>query len=258
MRSFLLCYITDRRQLRSASLPAVIRDTLRAGVDMVQIREKDLASRELIALVEEALNAANELEGEFVARASGLPPLREKHPHAQLVRTHGPQTHPAAQSRLSVDRRSALPARACVLVNDRLDVALAAGADGVHLGTHSMPVQVVRRVAPRPFVLGVSCHSLGEAQAAESGGADYLVLGPVFETPSKLEYGPPLGLEKLRIVTSRIRIPVLALGGITVERVRPCLEAGASGIAGIRIFQDCPSVQERVRELRAQFESSRS
>ena len=140
-----------------------------------------------------------------------------------------------------------------MVVNDRVDVALAAGADGVHLGAHSMPAQVVRRFAPRPFVIGVSCHSLAEAMAAESGGADYLVLGPVFETPSKLGYGPPLGLEKLRNVTSRIRIPVLALGGITVDRIRPCLEAGASGIAGIRIFQDCESVQERVRELRAQF-----
>jgi thiamine-phosphate pyrophosphorylase len=175
-------------------------------VDIVQIREKDLTSRELIALVEEALRATRE-------------PGREG---ARLV------------------------------VNDRVDVALAVGADGVHLAANSMPVEVVRRLALPPFVIGVSCHCLGDAMAAESGGADYLVLGPVFETPSKLGYGPPLGLEELRNVTSRIRIPVLALGGITVERIRPCLEAGASGIAGIRIFQDCESVQERVRELRAQ------
>jgi thiamine-phosphate pyrophosphorylase len=207
MKSFLLCYITDRRQLRSVSLAAVIRETVRAGVDIVQVREKDLTSRELIILVEEALSATRE---------PGMGGAR-------------------------------------VVVNDRVDVALAGGADGAHLAAHSMPVQVVRRFVPRAFVIGVSCHSLGEAMAAESGGADYLVLGPVFETPSKLGYGPPLGLEKLRNVTSRIRIPVLALGGITVDRIRPCLEAGASGIAGIRIFQDCESVQERVRELRAQF-----
>ena len=220
MKSFLLCYITDRQQLRSVSLTAVIRETLRAGVDMVQIREKDLASRELITLVEEALSAARGPGKGFEERASG--PVSREH-----------------------------PARATVLVNDRLDVALAAGAQGVHLGVHSMPVQVVRRIAPRPFVLGVSCHSLSEAMAAESGGADYLVVGPVFETPSKLRYGPPLGLETLKEIIAQITIPVLALGGITVERVRPCLEAGASGIAGIRIFQDCDSVQERVRELRA-------
>jgi thiamine-phosphate pyrophosphorylase len=207
MKNFQLCYITDRCQLRSVSLVAVIHETARAGVDIVQVREKDLSSLELISLVEEALSAAREL---------GM-------------------------------------AGARVVVNDRVDVALAVGADGAHLAAHSMPVQVVRRFVSRAFVIGASCHSLDEAIAAESGGADYLVLGPVFETPSKLAYGPPLGLEKLRNVTSRIRIPVLALGGITVDRVRPCVEAGASGIAGIRIFQDCESVQERVRELRAQF-----
>jgi thiamine-phosphate pyrophosphorylase len=211
MKNLLLCYITDRRQLRSASLAAVIAETVRAGVDIVQIRERELTSRELIALVEDAMS---------VTREPGMGGTR-------------------------------------VVVNDRVDVALAAGADGVHLAGHSMPVQVVRRFVPRAFLIGVSCHSLEEAMAAQSGGADYLVLGPVFETPSKLGYGPPLGLEKLHDVTSRIRIPVLALGGITVDRVRLCLEAGASGIAGIRIFQDCESVPERVRELRAQLEESR-
>jgi len=193
--------------LGSVSLIAVIRETVRAGVDIVQVREKDLLSRELIALVEDALSATKE------------------------------------------PRRGS----ARVVVNDRVDVALAAGADGAHLAAHSMPAQVVRRFVPRAFVIGVSCHSLGEAMEAESGGADYLVLGPIFETPSKLGYGPPLGLEKLRNVTSRIRIPVLALGGVTVDRIRPCLESGACGIAGIRIFQECESVQERVRELRAQL-----
>jgi len=115
-----------------------------------------------------------------------------------------------------------------------------------------MPAVAVRKVAPHPFVVGVSCHSLGEAIAAESAGADYLLLGPVFETPSKLKYGPPLGLDELRRVTGQVRMPVLALGGITVECVRPCLEAGAAGIAGIRIFQDCESIEALVRELRAQ------
>jgi len=226
MKSFLLCYITDRRDLGSVPLTAVIRETVHAGVDLVQIREKDLASRELLALVQEVL-ALN-------VGASGASPEPSSVPPYLLDREYR--------------RRGAR-----IVVNDRLDVALAGGADGAHLATHSIPVKVVRRFAPPPFVIGVSCHSLGEALAAEAGGADYLVLGPVFETPSKLGYGPPLGLEKLRNVTTRISIPVLALGGITVERVQSCLEAGASGIAGIRIFQDCESVQERVRELRAAF-----
>jgi thiamine-phosphate pyrophosphorylase len=226
MKNYLLCYITDRRQLSSVSLAAVIRETLRAGVDLVQVREKDLPSRELIALVEEALR--------LNVGASGA----------------GPGPNVVRPCLLGTDQGEG---GARVVVNDRVDVALATGAHGVHLGAHSMPVEVVRRFAPRPFVLGVSCHSLAEAMAAESGGADYLVLGPVFETPSKLRYGPPLGLEKLRNVSAQIRIPVLALGGITVERIRPCLEAGAAGIAGIRIFQECESIQERVRELRAQL-----
>ena len=239
MKNFLLCYISDRRQLGSGSLATVIRQTLRAGVDMVQIREKDLSSRELTARVEEALSAARELPS--VPPASRIPSLHHLHPFAPFRKGCAPR-----------DSQPSRPTRAYVLVNDRLDVALGAGADGVHLGGQSMPVQVARQVAPRPFLIGASCHSLREAMAAEAGGADYLVLGPIFETPSKLAYGPPLGLEELRNVASQIRIPVLALGGITVGRIGPCLEAGASGIAGIRIFQDCEFIEERVRVLRAQ------
>jgi thiamine-phosphate pyrophosphorylase len=251
MSSLVLCYITDRSQLKSVPLEAVIRGTLRAGVDMVQIREKDLPTRELAALVEEALSAAREFPSgaeapydptvhHFVRRSrENVPGLRES-PRLPVILSE------------AKDLRSSPFAHACVLVNDRLDVALAAGAGGVHLGGQSMPVSAVRQVAPRPFVVGVSCHSLAEAIAAESAGADYLLLGPVFETPSKLQYGPPLGLDELRKVTGQIRTPVLALGGISVERVRPCLEAGAAGIAGIRIFQECKSIEALVCELRAQ------
>ena len=140
------------------------------------------------------------------------------------------------------------------MVNDRLDVALAAKAHGVHLGTRSMPADLVRRLAPREFVVGVSCHSLEEALAAQAAGADYILLGPIFATPSKLPYGPPLGLAKLREVTSQVSIPVFALGGITIDRVALCLENGAAGIAGIRIFQDCDSMEKLVRELRGEQE----
>jgi thiamine-phosphate pyrophosphorylase len=176
-------------------------------VDLVQIREKDLATRELLDLVKAAVDSASEQS------------------------TGGTR----------------------VVVNDRLDVALVAAAHGVHLGMRSIPTQVVRAHVPGDFLVGVSCHSLEEALAAQSAGADYLLLGPVYETPSKLPFGPPLGLAKLRAVTSRVSLPVLAVGGITLERVRPCLAHGAGGIAGIRIFQDCKSLEARVRELRAQF-----
>ena len=240
MSSLVICYITDRSQITSVPLAAVIRETLRAGVDMVQIREKDLPTRELTALVEEAVSAASEIPS--VARPSRLPSVHDEPPRQPVILSE------------AKDLRSSPLAHACILVNDRLDVALAASAGGVHLGGQSMPAGEVRKVAPRPFVVGVSCHSLAEAVAAESAGADYLLLGPVFETPSKLKYGPPLGLDELRKVTGQMRIPVLALGGITVERVQPCLEAGAAGIAGIRIFQDCKSIESLVWELRAQGE----
>jgi thiamine-phosphate pyrophosphorylase len=140
-----------------------------------------------------------------------------------------------------------------IVVNDRLDVALALGAAGVHLGTQSIPAAAVRRIAPAGFLVGVSCHSLEEAQAAEAASADYILLGPIFETPAKVQYGPPLGLEKLREVAAKLRIPILALGGITVDRVKSCLVAGAAGIAGISVFQSCASIADRVRELRDKF-----
>jgi thiamine-phosphate pyrophosphorylase len=109
-------------------------------------------------------------------------------------------------------------------------------------------------LAPGEFLLGVSCHSLAEALAAQAAGADYILLGPIFETPSKLPYGPPLGISKLREVTSQVSIPVFALGGISADRVGLCRRNGAAGIAGIRIFQDCESVEELVHGLRAQAE----
>jgi thiamine-phosphate pyrophosphorylase len=135
------------------------------------------------------------------------------------------------------------------VVNDRLDVALAAHAHGVHLGKRSMPVDLVRRLAPPEFLVGVSCHSLAEAVAAEKAGADYLLLGPIFATPSKLQYGVPLGLATLREVTLQVSIPVFALGGITADRAAACRENGAAGIAGIRVFQDCDSVARVIRDL---------
>jgi len=206
-----LYYITDRTQLRSQSLDACIRRTIAAGVDWVQIREKDLPARGLLG-------------------------------HAQAA----------------VEQAQAQPRRARVIINDRMDVALAAKADGVHLGTSSMPAETARRLSPRGFLIGVSCHSLAEAVAAEAAGANYLLFGPIFETPSKLPYGPPLGIDKLREATSRVGIPVFALGGINAVRVRVCLENGAAGIAGIRLFQDCQSVEELVRKLREKQGGSRT
>ena len=144
-----------------------------------------------------------------------------------------------------------------ILVNDRLDVALAAGAAGVHLGGTSLPVEVVaewRRAANRThFLIGVSCHSPDAARAAERGGADYVFFGPVFATPSKAAFGPPQGIERLREVCRAVKIPVLAIGGVTPENAAQCLEAGAAGIAAIRLFQESADVAAGVMRLRGEL-----
>jgi thiamine-phosphate pyrophosphorylase len=196
----LLCYITDRSQLRG-ELIARIDDTLRAGVDLIQIREKDLSGRDLHALCAEALLLPN--------------------PHGTRI-----------------------------LVNARADVALAAGAHGLHLPSNSPAPSSFRGTLPAGFLIGVSCHSLEDVRRAEAEGADYVVFGPVFETPSKAGYGLPQGIERLRQACEAVDLPVLALGGIGVGNAASCLRAGAAGIAGISLFQKAGDLSEVIRALR--------
>ena len=126
-----------------------------------------------------------------------------------------------------------------LLVNDRSDIARAAGADGVHLTTQSLPAEVVRSLFGAGFLIGVSTHSLDEARAARAGGADFVVFGPVFETESKRAYGEPQGLSKLaEVVRELSEFPVVAIGGITLDNIDECFQAGASGIAAIRLLND--------------------
>jgi thiamine-phosphate pyrophosphorylase len=139
---------------------------------------------------------------------------------------------------------------AVVLINDRADIAVSAGA-GVHLTTKSLSAEVVRSAFGPNLIIGVSTHSLEEAKAAECGGADFIVFGPVFETPSKKQYGEPVGLEALRNVTIGVAIPVLALGGITLSNFRETLDAGAMGIAGISMFADAPDLHSVVAFIKA-------
>ena len=130
-----------------------------------------------------------------------------------------------------------------ILVNDRLDVALAAGAAGVHLGRASLPAaEVVRWCragnAPQGFLIGVSCHSFEEVREAETAGADYAFFGPVFDTPSKRPFRAPQGIARLGEVCRAVGIPVLAIGGVEEENVVSCIRAGAAGVAAIRMFQE--------------------
>jgi thiamine-phosphate pyrophosphorylase len=123
--------------------------------------------------------------------------------------------------------------KAKLFINDRIDVAVAIGADGVHLGHQSMPPEPVRRIVGRDMLIGVSTHTIGEAKAAQAGGADFISFGPVFYTPSKASFGAVVGLESLRSVKNEVSIPVFALGGIKSGDIRQVLSSGADGISMI-------------------------
>lgn len=142
-----------------------------------------------------------------------------------------------------------------LLVNDRADIALAAQADGVHLTTRSLSPLIIRRTFGSRLLIGVSTHTLDEARAARDGGADFAVFGPVFETPSKLSYGAPVGLDKLNEAAHALGpFPLLALGGVTPDNAASTLRAGSSGIAGISIFSDPHSLKTTTVLLRDRWQ----
>ncbi len=128
--------------------------------------------------------------------------------------------------------------RCRILVNGRPDIALTAGADGVHLPSNSLCPRHIRAWLPKGFLVGASTHSMREALRAAAAGADYVLFGPVYPTESKLLYGSPLGLECLRRICRRLSVPVIGLGGIHPEYVLGVLQAGAAGVAGISLFQN--------------------
>ena len=144
-----------------------------------------------------------------------------------------------------------------VLVNDRADIARAASCDGVQLTTRSLETSVVRRAFGEGFLVGVSTHSLSEALAAQAGGADFALFGPVFDTPSKRAYGPPLGLAALGEAARALSpFPILAVGGINPENARSALGVGAAGVAAIRMFAEAEDLAGTVRALGDSGESS--
>lgn len=135
------------------------------------------------------------------------------------------------------------PAGSKILVNSRMDVALAAGAAGLHLPAGSIPSRRWRAIAPRGFLIGVSCHTVEEVREAEMEGADYVLFGPVFAPLSKGSDLAPRGMEGLARAAGAVHIPVLALGGITRDNSDACLLAGAAGVAGISMFQAATKVR---------------
>jgi thiamine-phosphate pyrophosphorylase len=131
-----------------------------------------------------------------------------------------------------------------LFINDRVDVALSVGADGVHLGVNSIPADAARRISGDKLLVGVSTHSIEEAEAAKNEGADFITLGPIYETPSKLKYGRPVGVDSIREVKSRISMPVFAVGGIKPDRVKEIMDAGADGIAMISAILGSHDIKE--------------
>jgi thiamine-phosphate pyrophosphorylase len=204
----LLYYITDRSQFpgtefdRRSALLLKIAEAADAGVDYIQLREKDLSTRELESLAQDAAR---------LVRAANATPDRRR-PYTRL------------------------------LINSRTDVALATGADGVHLRSTDISPATVRDVLATcaekklSFSVAISCHSIQEVRVAESAGASFAVFAPVFE---KLG-APKVQITGLQTLTEALRskIPLLALGGITLENAAECVHAGAAGVAGIRLFQN--------------------
>ncbi len=192
--------ITDRK------LVTAVRQALKGGVKAIQLREKDLGTRELLKL-------AYRMRG-----------LTKKY-----------------NTRL--------------FINDRLDIALAVGADGVHLTQNSIPADAVRKVVKKKLLIGVSTHSLKEAREAEKAGTDFITLGPIYQTPSKLKYGTPLGIGTLKKVSREIKIPVFAIGGVKARRINELSSAGAYGIAMISEIFGASDIQKKIKELITILES---
>ena len=158
---------------------------------------------------------------------------------------------PARRLALLVEELAASPEKqhSRLLVNERWDVAASCGADGIHLPTGSVPLALLRSQAGKAMILGVSCHREQDVAQAVRDGASYILLGPIFETPSK-PGRKPLGLAVLQDVCRRFPVPVYALGGVTGGNAEECMQAGAAGVAGIRLFQQAPDLDKLCRHLR--------
>lgn len=195
-----LLLVTDRQQTKGRPLVSVLAQALKAGRPSIQLRERDLCAKELLALADDI---------------------------QQLTGPRGVQ----------------------LVINDRLDVALSLEGAGVHLRSNSLPVSVARRLIGPRRVLGASVHSVKEAVEADASGADYIVLGPIYDTPSKQRYGPPLGLSALEGAARAVRVPIVGIGGVTAARARDMRLAGAFGVAVITAVLSADDVEGATRAL---------
>jgi len=203
-----LYVITDAKLSRGRSHLEVAQVAIEGGASIIQFREKEMTTRELV----ETAWRLKELTKE-----KGVP----------------------------------------FIVNDRLDVALAVEADGVHVGQEDMPATLARKLIGPDKILGVSASTVEEALQAEKEGADYVSASPVFTTPTKPDAPPPTGLEGLRAIVKAINLPVIAIGGINEENVREVIEAGAHGVAVISAVVSAPDIAAAARRLRETVEAAR-
>ncbi len=199
-----LYLLTDRHNTSQRPLTSVIRQAAEAGVRLIQIREKDLDTRQTIKLIQT------------------LKPL--------LTQYNGK-----------------------VLLNDRVDLAIALDADGVHLRSDSLPLPLARRMMGNDKLIGISTHSVRDAQKAEDEGADFVVLGPIYDTPSKRIYGSPLGLHTLEAACQACRLPIFAIGGMKPEHVHDVMSSGAYGIAVISSILQAADVPRHTQQLLSQL-----
>mgnify|MGYP001073912997 CR=1 FL=1 len=198
---FKLYLITNRKLFTNhESLIMAVEDALKGGLKAVQLREKELGTRDM-------LNMAYRLR--------------------ELTKTYNSK----------------------MFINDRLDIALAVEADGVHLGQKSIPAHAVRKIVQDRLLIGVSTHSLDEAVDAEKGGADFITLGPLYETPSKLKYGEPIGIDAVREVKAKISIPLFGIGGVKLDKVREVMDAGADGVALISAILKAENIRGATEEF---------
>ncbi|MFQ5840327.1 MAG: thiamine phosphate synthase [Candidatus Methylomirabilales bacterium] len=202
-------------------------DTLLATGLVVVTDRHQTSGRPLPEVINEALGAGARV---FQLREKDLPSLSLFHLAEELL-------------------RQIEPFGGLLMINDRLDVALAAGAHGVHLARTSLPPGVARELLGPDHLLGVSCHDAAEVEEAEMAGADFAFLGPVFETPSKLPFGPPLGLDRFRAICRARGLPLFAIGGISAERVPLVRAAGGRGVAVVSGVLAAPDVPAAVRAL---------
>jgi len=197
---FILCLIADEEAAGGRKIPSIIEQAVQSGVNLVQLRAKNLESREFLFLA---------IEVSKVLEAKKTP----------------------------------------LIINDRVDIAQACGASGVHLGQKDLPLSIARKILGKKKKIGITVNTLREAQEATAGGADYLGVGPVFSTLTKKDLRPVLGLPGLKAIREKIKIPILAVGGINANNARQVMDCGVEGIAVVSAIMAAKDIRRATKEL---------